>query len=255
MRGFMKDPHLKSNASKSSALLEKNQFDHVLDDLIKAEVEALMKDKDPACFHLTSPEIVKYQVEAEVRKTYALDDFGNYIEKAVKIFKEEGNLYLTSSEYEQLIEQLDQISKRLQTFNDFKEEKFAEALTISDEVKSFIMHLAIEKMKEMLFLDSLSIFAFLTTIDNQNPNYYYHLGLAAEKCELYELALKSYSAVSDLAPDFIESRIFKTEIYNHLSQKEEGMVELAALKEILKLSPESEKWETYVTGLDNLLKS
>lgn len=245
----------KASSSDSSKAAKKDRFELALDESIKEEVDKLMLDEDPTKNKLVSPEMRRKQLEAEKRKELEFSEFEDSMTAAVKIIRNEGQNLLTPAEYDLVKASLNQLNHQLQQLDlkNLDNERLKNALVIPPENLASILKIGIAKYSEKHLEESLSIFAFLATIDSQNPDYWFRLGTVAEELERYELAIKAYSAVNDLAPEFVDARIFKAKCYIHNNKPALAGEELSEIKHILQSTHEEKKWEEYVKAIENVL--
>ncbi len=244
-----------SPSDTSSKTAKKDRFELALDECIKEEVDRLMLDEDPTKIKLVTPEIRRKQLEAEKRKELQFTEFEQSMITAVRIIRNEGQNLLTPAEYDIVKESLNHLNQQLQQLelNNLDNEKLKNALVTPQENLACILKIGIAKYSEKQLEDSLSIFAFLATIDSQNPDYWFRLGSVAEEMERYDLAIQAYSAVNDLAPEFADAHIFKAKCCIHNNKLALAAEELPKIKHILQSNHEEKKWEEYVNAIENVL--
>lgn len=238
-----------------SKFVKKDRFELALDESIKEQVDKLMLDEDPTKNKLVSAEIRRKQLEAELRKELQFSEFEHSMITAVKIIRSEGQNLLTPAEFELVKTSLNTLSQQIQQLDlkNLDSERLNKALVTSPESLASILQIGIAKYNEKQLEESLSIFAFLATIDSQNADYWFRLGSVSEEMERYELAIKAYSAVNDLAPEFVDARIFKAKCYIHNNQHAHALEELPMIKSTLTSTHEEKKWEEYVKTIENVL--
>lgn len=184
-----------------------------------------------------------------------MSEFKNHVQTAMNIFRTEGINYLEKDENEAFIKDLDSFDLKLKNLDaeTLKNESFEKIVYLSPESRASILKIGIGKFSENLLNDSLSIFAFLSSLEADNPDYWYRLGLVAQKCDLNELALKSFIVTSELAPGFAGSHIYAAQCYLTLDQPDNAKNEVDSVKAILKESPGEESWNQTVVDIENLL--
>jgi tetratricopeptide (TPR) repeat protein len=194
-------------------------------------------------------------VEQEVRKSLDLSEYDSYMNSAFKILRNEGHEYLDETAFKALIDALDKLHYQTAQLNisSLSDESLRDAFAIPEEIRQLILKIGIAKFNSGSMEGSLAIFTFLSTLNSDEPDYWYRLGLVAQKSEKYELALKSFAATSWLAQDFIGSRIFATQCYLQMGLRNDAETELEEAKYIIETFDVPEKWHRHIEDLKVLL--
>jgi tetratricopeptide (TPR) repeat protein len=202
-----------------------------------------------------SPEAYREKLEAEVRNSLDLTEFSQHVTNAVRILQNEGQRYLSKHENDDLMENLDNLRYRLANIdlNHLENDILKTTLLISKESCASIQKIGIAKYSEKHLSDSLSIFAFLASLDSENPDYWYRLGLVAQESELNDLALRAYATVLQLAPEFIGAKVFIAQCYLNTKQRDKALIELAEIKNLLKTTKTPQNWNKHMLALESLL--
>jgi tetratricopeptide (TPR) repeat protein len=255
MHGVM--PNKMGGGSSLKGAIKKDPFDAAIEKAIKQEVDTMLADEDPSQNRFISLQAKRSKLEQEVRESLDMSAFGNHIESAIGILKKEGWQSLEKEEFELLVKELDNLSQKLANLkpDSLNNENLTAALTIEQSNLNSILKVGIAKINEGLMSESLSIFTFLSTLDAADPEYWYRLGLVAQKCEQYPLALRAFAAASLLAPDFIGSRVFAAESHLALNQRENALAEIEEAKKLLKTIPNNEEWTKRVADIDTLIEA
>ncbi|HEV8052274.1 MAG TPA: tetratricopeptide repeat protein [Parachlamydiaceae bacterium] len=233
----------------------KNDTDPYFDEIIKEEVDRLMELHDVSTNQLISPEVRRTKIEHEVREKAQHSEFRHYLAMADKIMRNEGSNYLEKSDYDGLLNQLNEISQNVHDLDlkEVTEESLQAALAMQEEHQASILKIGIEKYKQGLLEESIAIFTYLTTVAATELDYWYRLGLVAQKAEKYALAIEALNAVSDLDPDFVGSYLYRAECYLHQKMDHEAQADIDKAKIILKTTNEEEKWHAHLLEIEELV--
>jgi tetratricopeptide (TPR) repeat protein len=249
----------KSDKSISShgQSVEKDQFDLALDKIIEEYVDAKMQEDDPSKNLLSSPQLRRAKFAAEIRENLNATEVENQVTAAISVLENEGLAYFGQEDYQLLMDNLDLLYKQLNSINlsEVNHESLKSALSIPQPVLDLIFNFAIEKHNQQLLFDSLSLFAFLSILKDDEPEYAYRVGLVAQECERYDQALRAYQTASQIAPQFIGTHIFSIQCYLKIGQYVNALAELEKAREILKSSKVEEFWQKHLLDMEALLES
>lgn len=229
-----------------------NNFELALQKTIKSQVDSLLKEEDPNQNKLLPPAARYQKLEEELKKSLNLAELQENVSLALKIFRSEGMNYLSGEEFGSLQENLNILQRQLENF-DFAnfDIDLESALEISPSVKASMLKIGIAKFEENSLLDALSVFNFLVSLDNDDPNYWYRLGLVAQELGRYDFALSAFLTTLQLTPDFIGARIFKAQCYFSNNQSDLALNELNEIKN--QTNGNNENWKEYIIHLENLI--
>lgn len=224
-----------------------------LEELIKEEVESLMSAEDPSA-KLLPAEARRAKIEQEVRAAADYSKLGKFISTAFEILRKEGSAYLDKKEDESLQQSLDKFTERLEDLHikELTDEKMAAALALPPEILKLILKVAIEKFRQGQIADSLAIFVFLTTVDEEEPDFWFRLGLVAQNFGNDELALQALTTTSRLAPDFIGAYLYAAESYFKTGRRGDAESELKKAKALMGTSQRDE-WQDRISEIEQLL--
>lgn len=218
---------------------------------IKKKVEELINDQLHENKYL-SREQLSEKIEREVRQASDLSEFGTYIFTAVHIFRSEGTRYLEKEAYFALVEGLNQLSEKINQLN-------LENLSDDDIYGSFevllsssyeILKIGTSKFDEGLVRDSLAIFSFLTLVQSKEPDFWYRMGLVAQKDNNIELALKAFGIAQELNPQLIGPHIYAAECLFNKGLNEEALEEVKLAKSH---KTNEEEWSEEISAIEALL--
>ncbi|HEV8052978.1 MAG TPA: hypothetical protein VGP47_10840, partial [Parachlamydiaceae bacterium] len=153
------------------------------------------------------------------------------------------------------LESMKAINERLLVLDlkNLNDETLQSALKIPDSCGNYILKVGIDKYTHGLIDESLAIFHFLTLVNADEPDYWFRLGLVANKCEKYDLALSALAITSELAPEFIGAHVYAA--YCHIKQhsRENTLEELALAKKIQETTQVEDKWRENILDIESLL--
>lgn len=234
----------------------KSKSEIELDKKIEAYVDEMAIEEDPDHKQLQDPKLKREKIKSEMKESLKLIEATLQMEKAVGILISEGLCYLSKEESEQLISDLFNAEQNFESMRGKEtEDPNLQALTkISGGSMDAIAKMALAKFEEDRFGDSTALFYLLSFLNPNYFEYWFRLGIAAQKDGDIELALKAYAAALAIDSNNVEARIFSAECFfkkNHLS---EAKSEIAALKEIVKNGEVDKMWVDLLSGIEALIK-
>lgn len=243
-----------NTSNKKGQASSSDRFELAIKERVKKHVEQLISEGAVASNKLVPEGLKQELAEQEVLNSVDLTEFNNHLALAISILMKESNHYLNRIDCAHLIQELERINKNISELelSSLNDEVLYTAISMTHQGLSSILDIAIAKCNEGLLPESLALFALLTTLDSTEPNYWYRLGLVAQRTESYDLAARAYAAVGSMSPEFIGAPIFATECWLKMNQREMALTELAKAKTILKTNP-SKEWLQYVIDLESLL--
>ncbi|MBA2727020.1 MAG: hypothetical protein H0U49_02465 [Parachlamydiaceae bacterium] len=232
-------------------------FGSVIEKSIQEEVDLMLANEDPNQKKFLSVQARRTKLEDELRESLDLSEFGKHVTIATNIIKNEGDQYLEKQEFDLLIEGLNNLQKQMSKLdpNNLNDDAIKEALTLTPTNLASIQKIGIAKFSDGHMPESLSIFALLSALDSQEPDYWYRLGLVAQKCEQYDLALRAFALTSLFAPEFIGAHIFAAECYLNLEKYEDALAEVNEIKKILETTKVNDEWQARLIDIEKLLSA
>jgi tetratricopeptide (TPR) repeat protein len=254
IKGTKCDLNLKSS-KKLNAKIQKNTHQDTLDELIEEQVEKIMREEDATNVKLLSKEARRIKIKQEIEESLKMREYSNTITSAVNILKTKGAKYLEAEVFQKLLEDLNKLGERISGLNlkSLDDETLDQVLTISPSSMDAILVVAILKFNEGLLPDSISVFTLLCTLDASEPDYWYRLGLVAQKNEQYDLSLNALAIATLLAPEFIGTRIYSAQCYIILQQYDDARAELEEAKKLINSINVEEEWSLRVQDIEILL--
>lgn len=230
----------------------KDSDELALEEAIKNQVDSLMSIEGDSN-KLLPPEARRAKIEQEVRASADFSELGKFISLAFEILKNKGSTYLDKNENEILQQSLDELCRKLEN-QDLKElthEKLKMAFAMSTESRKLILKIGIEKFLQEKIDDSLAIFTFLCTVEEEEADYWFRLGLIAKKSNNYELALRALTTTSRLAPDFIGAHLYAAECYIKTGRYGDAKSELKEAKNCE--NSKDEEWREQILEVERQL--
>lgn len=228
--------------------------DLALEEAIKEQVDNLMAIENDPSMKFLPLEARRAKIEHEVRAALDFSELGKTVGLAYEILRKEGSIYLNTEENVILQESLDQFCEQLENveIKELTDEKMNAALALSEKSKHLILKIGIEKFRQEKIEETLEILTFLTTIDEEEADYWYRLGLVAMKSGKYDLGLRAFTTTSDLAPDFIGGHLNAAECYLKIGKRLEADSALKEAKKCLK-SEEAKDWGDRIHEIEQLI--
>jgi tetratricopeptide (TPR) repeat protein len=241
----MTDRYLQNlmNGTLTVKIVKKDKFDEAIEKDIQAYVDSLTFEDYPAPgTKLVTAQMKKAKLLAELKESVKMLELDRFLDTAFSYIQTDGLRYLDRMKYEALNSEFQRAAAILKRFDPSQEitELFRTLLEISDEALDSIYTIAIGAYKEEKYLNFLSIMALLTALDQKNVDYWFRMGIAAQRCGNIDLALRAFSVCIDIDPEFIAARLLSAECYLIQEKKENAIQEIEEakkIKEILEVDP------------------
>lgn len=235
----------------------KDSFELEIEKNINEYIESLHIDEEYAQNLYVTPEMKKAQIRTEIETSMKVSELENYIAEAFKILIVEGRDYLENEPFLEMEEQIKSIGAKLDA-DQSSTETFQSSLKISNSVMTSILRIAVAKYEATDYPKSLSILILLSVLNSRNPDYWYRLGVVAQKCENYELALQALNNALDLRPDLFEAYLFASECYLFMNQTESAKIYFEKGKELVLANlyeedAHEEMWGELISELEMVL--
>lgn len=234
-----------------------NRFEQAAEEMIKQHVDRLMEDENQDANKMLSFKARRTKREHEIKELVVLNELEENLFLAVQVLQTQGQRYFTEEENLALLEELNKLRSQLVALDpsNLAPESLKRALSIAPEAIAGIFQIGIAKYMEGALIECLAIFALLTFLDVEDPDYWYRLALAAQKNARYELAARAYLVAAQLAPEFIGIPIFAAQCYQNCGRHKEALEQLAEAKRLLNHTTVDEEWRTLAATMENSLLS
>lgn len=256
----MSDPYLYNllhgiNTPKSFLTAPPDRFELAFKASIRKEVDKEMTEEDPMAHQLLPLTVRRAKKEREELDSWNMTELEDLLSEAFMIIRVKEANDLSDKEYLRLLQEVDALSNRIETtaLSDIGQIDLKMILHMHDDSLALLLRVAIHKFKLEQYRQSLALFALLSSLDSEEPDYWYRLGLVAQRSGLLDLALRAYATTSKLAPDFIGGFFFSAQCLLKLNLQEEARLQLMSAKQIFQLLPEKEEWGERLVEMESLL--
>lgn len=240
---------------KSEGTIYKDKFDIAIDKEIDSYINEITANDDPREYLLVSPKMKHAQLVEELKEMAKFRDLNTQIELALMNLRKNGGYYLEASSFSKMENEFLEAEKRLDELDplDAISQDLQQLLGFSEETLFAIAEVARMKFSEGQYYDSFAIFILLATLDEENPDFWLRAGIAAQKCDYDELALKSYAIALSFDPELIEARLFSSKCYLKCGDLEGAKLEYLEAKKIGdKTSPE-QVWSDLMASIGGII--
>lgn len=220
-------------AERHAVPQKKDRFTDALEKKIEEHLDSLQLEEISVDALLT-PAVRKAKLKRELLEANKFFETESYLTSALNILRTK---WIQGDDDETLKEMEERFSKIADILNTaeietLSTESLYTVLGISDDLMSAILEMAIQYFASEEYDNSLAILILLTTLAQDNPNYWLRLGIAAQKTENYQLALKAYDITFELAPNAIGPLLFSVECYLGDGQPEKALEVIEEVKKI-----------------------
>ncbi len=241
----------KSNSSNSV----KDKFDLAAEKYIKEYLNSLNLEIEYGQNQFVTPAMKRAQIRQEMLAKMKASEEDGYLSEAFNFINSNGEQYLGQEFYPEVVSELERIDDLIEKMDPGQEfpEKMQSFYNFNEHIAEEISKLAILKFHEEEYKTSLSLLVLLATLFPENNDYWYKLGIAAQKCEQYDLALRAYGEALQLKPDHIGVKLFSVECYLEKDLVEEAKSQLREAKKLAeKLEGEGEVDEMWISFMKEL---
>lgn len=247
---FKKKPAGSSEKTASQSKLEKD-----LDREIDSFVESLVFEEDPSHQSLESPQIKRQKIKLELKEAAKMPELFNPVNNAIEVIFSEGQNYLSPDDFNTLVVELAVSTDHLSNAG-LKETANSDLQTvgkISDTSIKALEGIAIAKFEQERYEDSLSLFCLLSILVPGYSEYWFRMGIAAQRCENLDLATKAYAITLDLDPENIGAMLFAAQCFIEKSLIDDAKAELALAKERLRSGGVDKVWLEFLRAIEATL--
>lgn len=228
----MGDPYLQ--AMLHGDYPSKDKYDLAIEKQINKFIDSLNLENEYAHNKLISPRIKRAQIQEEIKKAMKYSELSQHISTAFSFLINDGAKFIEKNLFQEMSNQFEKMKRLLkeEDFNQEINENIQSHFQISNEVLIGIQEIGIAQFLAKEFSLSASIFVLLTILNPEKFEYWYRLGIAAQKSGDYNLALKAYMAALELNGELIGARIFSIECYLRINAPEKAREILLETKKI-----------------------
>jgi len=232
--------------------VKKDKFEEAIENDIIAYVDSLTFEEESGP-QLLSLKMKKAKLVEELKESIKMPELENFFDTAFMFINSDGLRYLDSSKYETLSSEFSHASEILDQLDPTKEIpiKLQGMLEISDEMMNAIYEIAKGAYKEEKNQESLSLFVYLSVLDQTNLEYWYRVGIGAQKCGNIDLALKAYSVCIEIDSELVGARLFSAECHLINGDLESAEKEMTKAKNIIENSEVDSIWVDLLAAMEN----
>ncbi|MBA2727112.1 MAG: hypothetical protein H0U49_02950 [Parachlamydiaceae bacterium] len=241
--------------SNEGSLMAKDKFelaeDQFLDFLI--DKEGLLGDPKN---NLLPPAQQRKKLKKDLHESAKQLDLDIDLAPALQILRDEGATYLDEEKYREMIDQLNKIPIYLDQLNltEVPKVSLCTSLHIFESTLDSINKVAVAKYDEGNFEASYSIFGLLATLDHENEELLYRLGITATQMEKWVEALKSFTYALYLNSDLIGARVFSAQCFLKLEKVEDAKEEIKEARRLIEVTSTDPIWKELLASIESSLK-
>jgi tetratricopeptide (TPR) repeat protein len=198
------------------------RFEEALNGNIKSFVDSLPLSEHGAGAGLLGDQQRRVKMQAELREELQPGELSQAIEFSLALLKREGAHYLDLHTNEALQQAFISAMARIDSLNlaDLHIDNFAQLLSLSQGNLQAIATVAIAKYRAEQFDAAQSLLIFLTILQPDNFDYWYRLGIAAQHCGNFPLALRAYAVALKLNDELPGAHLFSAVCFLKLKLRE-----------------------------------
>jgi len=241
---------------KKTAVASMDKFELAEDKLFDYLIDKGGLLDDPSSSLLLPASQRRAKLKKEMHEAAEQLDLNLDLAPALRILKEEGASYLDAAKFEEMDAQLDKMPTYLDQLDLTQpaKESLCTSLHISDSTLKSINKVGVAKYDEGNLEGSLSIFGLLATLDHDNENSLYRVGIAAAQLEKWDIALKAFTNAIKLSPEFLGARVFSAECHVRLGQINEAKEDIKEAKRLIEISKPDPIWVEVLTSIEEEAK-
>lgn len=243
-------PQQKTTKSK----IMQNPLDVAANKLIDDQLATLDFEADKKEHPFDSPAVRKARMKEMLKSVTELPELSKQIELAFKILASSSR-YLEPEENKNMVDQFSTMDLFVQNIDleKFSAENLQAFFKISDAVMGSVKKVAITKFIEQEYSSCIALFALLSTLNPNNSDYWFRLGIAEQKCENFELAAHAYSMALEMNPNLVEAWLFSVECYLNTNERQKAAVALAEAKRVAKSVDVDDEWISLISEAEQIL--
>jgi tetratricopeptide (TPR) repeat protein len=239
---------------KGQQAVAKDKFEIAIENQINAYIDSLDLNQNN---QLLPPEVQRAKIMEELKEATSYTELSTYLIESLNLLRSQGQEYLDKEKFEELENVLSEIPKIIDQVDLNKEltESYQEILKFNDSVMESILKIAIAKFDEEKYADMIALCTLLTTLSPNNYDYWFKLGIAAQKAQNYNLALRAYEAANDIHPDLIGAKLFSVECHIMEGHPEIAKKALEDATKIAETTEVEEGWRKLLTEVKTIVDS
>lgn len=246
---------LSSTKPVQKEVKEKTRLEKEMDKEIDAYLETMEFPEDPRS--LESGKMKKESMRLKLKEEIKMPELSGLIDSAMRLLYTEGKQFFSIEIYEKLISDFNASGQKLAALGvkELADVNLQTVAGLSNQTMESIFDFGLESYKAEQYANSLALFTLLSLFNPGNADIWLRLGIAAEKSDKIDLALRSYAAALDLDPSNIGARLFSAECYLLRHHYEEAGKELMEAKILMKETKPDQVWVDFLASLENEIKT
>ncbi len=255
LQAMMHGDHVSKNRPTATTS-PKDKFDLAAEKYIKEYIDSLNLEIEYAQNAFVTPAMKKAEVRAAFLEKLKATEEDIFLLEAFNFIKLNESQYFDDESHKEILEEFKKLEELIEKMNptDHFPEEIHSFFNFDVNIGDKISLIAIQLFQEENYRMSVSLFILLTTFLPENYEFLFRLGIAAQKCELYDLALKAYSEALKIDEELIGAKLFLVECYLEKNLIEEAKLQLIEAKQLV-LKSESEvdeMWINFIKELENI---
>lgn len=247
-------PNKKKSSKEDQAPKSKLEIEQ--DKEIDSFVNAFEFEEDPEHKGALDPKLKREKLKISIKEAMKMPELSHQMDTAIGLLFSEGSKYLSPEAHQKLVFDLTNASDQLEDIG-LQETSSSNLQTlskISNESVEGIQEIALAKYKEDRYADSISLFSLLSVLNPGYSEYWFRLGIAAQKDGQYDLASRAYAATQSLDPSNIGAKLFASECFVQRGLYDDAKAELTAAEAMAKESKVDKMWLDLISAIHDMLR-
>lgn len=248
-------PH-KKKSSKAEEEIPKSKLEMEQEREIDDFCNSFEFEEDPQHKSALDPKLKREKLKISIKEAMKMPELSHQMDTAIGLLFTEGARYLSSEASKKLVFDLTNASDQLEEIG-FQEASNANLQTLSkmsDESIKCIQDIALAKFKEGRFHESVALFSLLSVLNPGYSEYWFRLGIAAQKDGEYDLASRAYAATQSLDPNNIGAKLFAAECFLQRGLASDAKTELSEAEGMAKENKPDKMWLDLMIAIQDMLK-
>lgn len=202
----------------------------------------------------STPQMRKNSEEEDTQASIECPELISQLSISFNILCLESFKYLDKEVYESMVRQINSINQLIDTINfDDPSKEFKEFLNMEKSTMDAIEKVAILKFNQEEYPACLSLYTLLLILASKNLEYSMYMGISAQSCEKFNLALKAYNIVKENFPEATDSRLFSVECYLQMNQYQEAESEFTQAKKMIQAKDLDHDRQKFIAEIEDLI--
>lgn len=232
------------------------KYEKAIDALSEKYVESTIEEPSSKP-GLLSPEARKNKLKQEFKNSVRMDEHEKYLADSISILMSDGKRHLKQEEWDNLLKELQKAKKKINklSYKDTLPETLYPTLGITDSGMKSIDTVARLKYRYKEYDSAIALHVLLTTLNAEEPLYWYHLGIAFQDAEMYDKAIKAYSICHIMDPENIATYIFSAECYLKQDNIKYARLEYEEAVKLVDLLDNKGPWKKHLKYIEQTIEN